>query len=157
MQIVLGQFYSRILLQLRSTVCLKILLEMFWQELDAVKGLGKILKQRILAARSEQLFMDWQDFIDRKIENIGPKRLQVIEDVLNESMRHQKKRRVLTRVSHLYTGATGGMFYWRQGRQSRRGHYNATGTQVVTNLPSSYVMSLTRSSTQQAQCWRHSR
>ncbi len=47
------------------------------QDLEAVKGLGKVLAGRILAARSAEYFQDWEDFTSRKIEKFGPKRLQV--------------------------------------------------------------------------------
>ncbi|CAL8470411.1 g9953 [Coccomyxa elongata] len=49
------------------------------KEVEAVKGVGKVLALRILAARGEKLFQSWEDFTDRHIDGVGPKRLQALQ------------------------------------------------------------------------------
>ncbi|BDA44452.1 hypothetical protein COCOBI_05-6360 [Coccomyxa sp. Obi] len=53
------------------------------KEVEAVKGVGKVLALRILAARGEKLFQSWEDFTDRHIEGVGPKRLQALQSVFD--------------------------------------------------------------------------
>jgi competence protein ComEA len=48
-------------------------------ELDSIKGMGPAMTRKVLAARTEKLFMNWQDLMSR-VTGIGKAKAQKFSD-----------------------------------------------------------------------------
>ena len=48
-------------------------------ELDSIKGMGPAMTRKVLAARTEKLFMNWKDFMTR-VAGIGKAKAQQFSD-----------------------------------------------------------------------------